>query len=188
MAKHVCPWWLGHFLASPIRRWVEISDPEAFLKTYIRPGMTILEPGPGMGFFTIPLARLVGASGRVVAVDIQPKMLQGLRKRAVKAGVQDRVETRLASPRSLGVSELCGIVDFAMLFAMVHEVANPEKLFSEVADTLRPGAQLLFAEPVGHVGAERFADEIAFAVKAGLHEMSRPDVPKNQAVLFSKAA
>jgi ubiquinone/menaquinone biosynthesis C-methylase UbiE len=37
--------------------------------------MTVLEPGPGMGFFTLELARRVGAPGRVIAVDIQPKMI-----------------------------------------------------------------------------------------------------------------
>jgi ubiquinone/menaquinone biosynthesis C-methylase UbiE len=49
--------------------------------------MTVLAPGPGMGFFTIPLARLVGPSGRVIAVDLQPKMIESLKRRASKAGV-----------------------------------------------------------------------------------------------------
>ena len=67
-------------------------DPEKVVRPFVREGMTVLEPGPGMGFFTIELARLVGPSGRVVAVDIQPKMLDGLKRRAAKAGVADRVE------------------------------------------------------------------------------------------------
>jgi tRNA A58 N-methylase Trm61 len=41
-------------------------------------GMTVLEPGPGMGFFTTELARMVGPQGRVVAIDVQPRMLKGL--------------------------------------------------------------------------------------------------------------
>jgi len=57
--------------------------------------MTVLEPGPGMGFFTIPPARLVGASGRVVAVDLQRKMIAGLKLRAAKAGAL----VLLAEPR-----------------------------------------------------------------------------------------
>jgi ubiquinone/menaquinone biosynthesis C-methylase UbiE len=47
--------------------------------------MTVLEPGPGMGAFTLELARLVGSSGRVVAVDVQSKMLDGLKRRAKRA-------------------------------------------------------------------------------------------------------
>ncbi|HXN47666.1 MAG TPA: methyltransferase domain-containing protein, partial [Bryobacteraceae bacterium] len=73
MPHRVCPWWLGYLLASPIRRLAQ--NPSGTVAPYVREGMTVLEPGPGMGFFTLDLARLVGSSGRVVAVDIQPKML-----------------------------------------------------------------------------------------------------------------
>lgn len=50
MAKRICPWWLGYVLASPLRRWIQ--DPAAIIGPYVREGMTVLEPGPGMGFFT----------------------------------------------------------------------------------------------------------------------------------------
>jgi SAM-dependent methyltransferase len=90
MSKRVCPWWLGYFLASPLRRWLE--DPEEILADYVRKGMTVLEPGPGMGFFTTELARRVGESGRVIAVDLQPRMLNGLKRRLQKAGLADRVD------------------------------------------------------------------------------------------------
>lgn len=64
MAQHsTCPWWVGYLLASPLRRLM--LDPHAMLAPYVRPAMTVLEPGPGMGFFTLELARLVGPSGRV---------------------------------------------------------------------------------------------------------------------------
>lgn len=188
MAQRVCPWWLGYLLASPIRRWIEIRDPEAFLKTYVYPGMTVLEPGPGMGFFTIPLAKLVCPAGRVIAVDIQPKMLEILRKRAAKAGVEDRLETRLAGPRSLDVGELRGTVDFVLLYAMVHEVPEPQTLFRDLAEALVPGGRVLFAEPAGHVDARHFAEEVEFAVRSGLREINRPAVPKNRAILLSKPA
>ncbi|MBI5905164.1 MAG: methyltransferase domain-containing protein [Deltaproteobacteria bacterium] len=80
MAKPVCPWWLGWFLAHPWRR--RIHNPAGILRPYISEGMTVLEPGPGMGFFTMELARLAGPTGRVVAVDVQPRMLEGVRRRA----------------------------------------------------------------------------------------------------------
>ena len=88
MAKDVCPWWIGIGLASPIRRLT--VNPEALLGRYVSPGMTILEPGPGMGFFTLPLARLAGANGRVVAVDIQPKMLDRLKNEPVSINLLRR--------------------------------------------------------------------------------------------------
>ena len=89
MAKHVCPWWVGYLLISPIRRWLQ--DPDKILSPYISEGMTVLDVGPGMGFFTIPAARMVGNSGRVIAVDLQEKMLKSLVKRAEKAGVAGRI-------------------------------------------------------------------------------------------------
>src|SRR5664280_1369404 len=92
----VCPWWLGYLLASPVRRIFQ--QPAQVLAGHVRPGMTVLEPGPGMGFFTLELARLAGGSGRVIAIDIQPRMLDVLRRRAAKAGVLDRVDARLAAP------------------------------------------------------------------------------------------
>jgi hypothetical protein len=46
MAQRVCPWWLGYLLASPIRRL--LGDPVKVVAPYVREGMTVLEPGPGM--------------------------------------------------------------------------------------------------------------------------------------------
>ncbi|HEX9108920.1 MAG TPA: methyltransferase domain-containing protein, partial [Longimicrobiales bacterium] len=117
MAEHVCPWWIGYLIALPIRRFWQ--HPHRILSPWVRPGMTVLEPGPGMGFFTLELARLVGPGGHVVAVDIQPKMLASLERRARRAGLADRIETRLAQVDSLGVEDLAGRVDFALAFAMV---------------------------------------------------------------------
>lgn len=89
MAHRVCPWWLGYLLASPLRRLM--ANPRKLLEPYVHEGMTVLEPGPGMSFFTLELARLLGASGRVVALDIQSKMLDGLKRRLAKAGFLERV-------------------------------------------------------------------------------------------------
>ena len=58
MAPRVCPWWIGWLLASPVRKLMQ--DPARILAPWVRDGMTVLEPGPGMGFFTLELARRVG--------------------------------------------------------------------------------------------------------------------------------
>lgn len=68
MSKRVCPRWLGYLWASPLR--CLMMDPQKLLAPYVHERMIVLEPGPGMGFLTLQLARLVGASGRVVALDI----------------------------------------------------------------------------------------------------------------------
>lgn len=152
---------MGYWLASPIRRWMQ--NPEEAVAPYIREGMTVLEPGPGMGFFTLPMAGLVGPSGRVVAVDIQQQMLDGLRKRATRAGLLPRIDLRLAKPESLGIEDLKGAVDFVLAFAMVHETPSAERFFYQVGEALKPGGTLLLAEPAGHVSAAEFETELRLA-------------------------
>jgi len=101
MAHRICPWWLGYLLASPLRRLYQ--DPRAILAPHLRPGTIVIETGPGMGFFTLEIARLVGPAGRVVAIDVQPKMIDALRRRAMRAGLLDRVEARLVAEDATGM-------------------------------------------------------------------------------------
>jgi cyclopropane fatty-acyl-phospholipid synthase-like methyltransferase len=184
MGHRVCPWWLGYVLASPLRRLLQ--DPVAVVKPYIREGMTVLEPGPGMGFFTLEMARQVGASGRVIAVDIQPRMIAGLKRRLAKAGLLERTDARLASSDSLGLQDLQGKVDFALAMAVVHEMPSSGRFFAEVAEAMKPGATLLLAEPSGHVKQDAFEAELQDAAAAGLEVADRPTIRRSQAALLKK--
>ena len=185
MAERVCPWWMGYWLASPMRRlWMQ--TPEELLAPYVREGMTALEPGPGMGFFTLPMARMVGPAGRIVAVDIQAKMLESLRRRAARAGLHTRIDTRLAQPDSMGVRDLSGAVDFVLAFAVVHELPSIAVFFSEAAAALRPGGLLLLAEPGGHVEPEMFNKELETGRRAGLEPLAQPDIRHTRAALLQK--
>lgn len=184
MSQHVCPWWLGYWLASPLRRLTQ--DPAAILSPYMREGMMVLEPGPGMGFFTLELARRVGASGRVVAVDIQPKMLAGLKRRLAKRGLLARVDARLVAPDSLDVGALEGAVDFALAYAMVHELPSVESFFAEVAAALKPGGSVLLVEPRGHVKLRAFAAELKAAAHAGFRVTGRPSIWRSYTALLTK--
>jgi ubiquinone/menaquinone biosynthesis C-methylase UbiE len=176
---------MGYWLASPMRRWWT-QPPEKLLAPYVREGMTVLEPGPGMGFFTLPMARMVGPAGRVVAVDIQAKMLESLRRRAAKAGLHTRIDTRLAQPDSMGVSDLSGAVDFVLAFAVVHELPSVAAFFSEAAAALKPGELLLLAEPAGHVKPEMFNRELETARLAGLEPEERPAIRRTRTALLQK--
>jgi SAM-dependent methyltransferase len=181
----VCPWWIGYLLASPIRRL--LYDPARLLAGHIRPGMTVLEPGPGMGFFTLELARMVGPSGRVIAVDIQSRMLDGLRRRAAKAGLLDRIDPRLASNDSMGLADLAGRLDFTLAVAVVHEFPSAERFFGEVAEASRPAAHLLFIEPQGHVTDALFDSELEAARAAGFRTIASPTVRRSHAALLERA-
>jgi ubiquinone/menaquinone biosynthesis C-methylase UbiE len=152
-------------LLNPLRKLVE--DPDQALGPFIREGMTVLEPGCGMGFFTLPLAGMVGSRGRVVAVDLQEKMLSVLRHRAKKAGLLDRIELRLAESSALGLKDLVSKVDFVAAIHMVHEVPDQTAFFSEVRETLKPEGKLLIIEPRGHVSQAQFEQTVNASERAG---------------------
>lgn len=180
----VCPWWVGYMLNCPLRRL--FVDPARVLAPYVREGMTVLEPGPGMGFFTLELARMVGRSGRVVAIDIQPKMIAALKRRASRAGLLERIDARLAQPESLGLNGLSGAVDFVLAFAVVHELPDAAAFFSELARAMKPGVLALLAEPPAHVSSKFFEIELQQAAQAGLDLVDRPAIGRNRTAVLKK--
>jgi ubiquinone/menaquinone biosynthesis C-methylase UbiE len=184
MAEHVCPVWIGYLLALPVRRLVQ--KPERILSPYIKSGMTVLDIGPGMGFFSLPMARMVGQTGKVVCVDLQAGMLERLKKRAAKAGLADRLETRLCKEDSLCIDDLAAKIDFALAFAMVHEMTHPDELFLQLQKVLKPGGSCLVAEPTGHVTADAFRQTIAMAQAHGLTVADRPHIWHSLSILLKR--
>jgi SAM-dependent methyltransferase len=169
--QHVCPWWLGYFLVSPLRRLLE--KPEKILGPRVRPGMRVLEVGSGMGFFTLPLADMVGQQGRVVCVDVQPRMLESLARRARRAGVLERIETRVCGPGDLGIADQAGTIDLAVLIHVLHEIPDAAGALVQVRAALKPDGHLVFIEPAGHVSARAFQSELDAAARAGLEVSDR---------------
>ncbi len=171
-------------MANPIRRLIQ--RPERILQPFIREAMTVLDFGSAMGFFSLPLARMVGPRGRVFCVDVQERMLDSLGRRARKAGLADRLELRLCGEESFGLGDLQGQVDFALAFAVVHEVADPKRLFSDLGASLKPDGRFLFVEPKGHVSADDFARSESLAERAGLMVVEHPPITRSHAALFSR--
>ena len=184
MAEKVCPAWLGYFLASPIRKL--IHPPQTILTPYAEEGMTVLDIGCGMGFFSIPLARMVGAQGRVICVDMEERMLKGLEKRARRAGVSTRIETRLCYQHTIGLQDLAEKIDFALAFAVVHEVPDPPRFFAELSATIVPSGIVLLAEPKGHVSEEEFTSTLSMAKQQGFTTVKTPQIFRSRSVLLKK--
>ena len=184
MAEHVCPCFAGYFLANRLRKLLQ--NPYKILAPYVKPGMTVLDVGSAMGFFSLPLARMVGPEGRVVAVDVQEKMLRRLRARARNAGLLERIEPILCTPESLCLETHDGTIDFALAFAVVHETPNPERLFTEIARALKLGGLLLVAEPARHVAADDFDRTVTTAEAQGFTVLERPRIAASNAVLLRK--
>ena len=186
MADRVCPPIIGYWLLNPLRKLLE--NPKTILGPFVKEGMTVLEPGPAMGFFTLPLARMVGPKGKVVVVDVQQKMLDVLMKRARKKGLLDRIDTRLAKDGGMGLSDLDGRVDFAAAIHVVHEVPDPAAFFKDILAALKPGGRLLVIEPKGHVKPEAFAKSLDIARKAGFSPAELPVKIRGRSALLSRPA
>jgi ubiquinone/menaquinone biosynthesis C-methylase UbiE len=178
--KHVCPWWLCFTFDNPLRKL--LHNPIAILSPYVHQGDTAIDIGPGMGYFTIPLAELVGSTGSVIAIDIQQKMLSALMARAQKKGVSDRIKTHLAGPDSIGFNKKA---DFVLAFWMVHEVPDQKKFFSEIRDLLKPDGLFLMVEPVIHLSKKIFLREVETAKELGFVIKEYPNIRMSKSALFT---
>jgi len=118
---------------------------------------------------------MVGPQGRVVAVDVQQRMLDGLRRRAERAGLDKRIDLRLAEPDRLGIDDLAGAVDLVAAVFVVHEMPDQRAFLAEAHRALRPGGRLLVVEPRGHVKKPDFERSIAMA--EGMGFVREPDSP-----------
>lgn len=178
--KHTCPWWLCFTFDNLLRRLFQ--NPEQILRPFVAEGITVLDIGPGMGYFSIPLARMVGPRGRVIAVDIQPEMLSALQKRAKRAAVDRQIVIHLCKADSLGLDVKA---DFALAFWMLHEVPNPFSFFKEMRSVLKASGKLLVSEPAIHVTAKMYAKTIEMAISTGFKVIAEPKIFLSRSVLLA---
>jgi ubiquinone/menaquinone biosynthesis C-methylase UbiE len=184
MENRVCPWYIGYLLANPLRAIYQ--NPSSILGPYLKPGMKVLEVGPGMGFFTLPMAAIVGDTGKIYSVDLQDKMLSSLRRRARRRKLDHIIDTRLCSGSSLGVESLKETMDFVLAFAVVHEIPETERFLDEVRDSLRTGGTMLVSEPKGHVKEDEFESLIISVEKHGFKILERPNIRGGHSAVFAK--
>jgi len=175
----VCPWWLAYTFDNPFRRL--FHNPAQMLGGYVKAGQTVLDIGCGMGYFTLAMARLVGTSGKVIAADLQPQMLERVKRRAERAGLQLRIQPHLCQKDSLGVKEPA---DFVLAFWMVHEVDNKIAFFKEVRGLMKPKARFLVVEPKFHVTDSEFQKTVDIAHQVGLVSLDAPQIRFSRAVIF----
>lgn len=183
MDEHTCPWWFVHSFDNPLRRLAQ--DPHAILAGLVGEGQTVVDVGCGAGYFTLPLAEMVGVEGRVLAMDLQQEMLDMARRRAKRRGVNDNIEFRRCDPNRLGLREA---VDFALAFWMVHEVSDPRALLLEIKAHLKPEGALLVVEPKVHVTPSCFEATASLARAIGFRVAPGPKVFFSRAILCSTSA
>lgn len=162
-----CPVWL---------RWlVELDNP--FTRTNrahfivgtlaLSPGMTVLDAGCGPGRLTVPLARGVGPTGRVVALDIQPGMLDRAKVKTDMAGLTN-VEFVAAA---LGEGRLsANYFDRMVLVTVLGEIPNPAIALRELFHALKPGGLLAIVEVIFDPHFQSRSTITSLALAAGFRE------------------
>ena len=179
----ICPWQAGSVLASGLRKM--FHNPHRILAPYLSEGMKAMDIGCGMGYFTIPMSGMVGKQGTVIAVDLQPEMLAGLKTNAEKAGCEN-ITAHQCGYDSLDINQWDRAVDFALIFMMLHEVPDAERLIREICGALKPGGKLLFAEPIGHVDKKKFQSSLSMIQQSGFDAVGSPKISICRAAIFQK--
>lgn len=176
-----CPWWFLFTFDNPLRKLYQ--DPYKILTPYLKTGDSAIDLGCGMGYFSIPMAALVGEQGLVIAVDLQEKMLAGLRGRADKAGLCERIKTHQCTQDLIGISEEA---NFVLAFWMVHEVHDSRSFLKQIRVMLKTGGRLLIAEPYVHVSQNRFGEIQAEVKDAGFSIVGSPRVGFSRTILAER--
>jgi ubiquinone/menaquinone biosynthesis C-methylase UbiE len=140
--KFPMPELLASVIDNPLRRKIQPPS-EMPLRHSIEAGMTVLEVGPGNGRYTIETARRVGGTGKVIAVDIEPKMIERVSRRARAEGVTN-LEAKTASVYDLPFPD--ATFDAVSMIAVISEIPNPERALSEFYRVLKPTGTLAFSE------------------------------------------
>jgi|SRR5687767_8038644 ubiquinone/menaquinone biosynthesis C-methylase UbiE len=140
--KFPMPEFLANFIDNPLRR--KFQPPSDMpIRHGIEPGMTVLEVGPGNGRYTIETARRVGSTGRVIAIDIEPKMIERVSQRAQAEGTTN-LEAKVANVYDLPFED--GMFDAIYMITVISEIPEPERAMQEFHRLLSPSGTLAFSE------------------------------------------
>ena len=160
----------AHQLLSPARRW--LHAPAATLMRFFRvnAGDTVLEIGPGPGYFTIDAARAAGPSGRVVSIDIQPGMLSVLRDRLGEQHIENARPVAADAGRLLLAA---GSIDVAFLVFVLGEIPDRPRALAELRRVLKPGGTLAVMEGMNDPDYQLEASVVDLCRAVGFEEVDR---------------
>jgi len=176
----VCPVWLSSLLDNNYRSM--IHNPQKIMGDYVKSGQTVADIGCGPGFFSLALAEMVGEKGRVLSVDLQPKMLAKVKIASERLDLQSRIILHQCQEDRFNIEEK---VDFALAFWMVHEVPNARNFFDNIVSILKPNGLFMLVEPRFHTSTAKFQTEYTAACDAGLKPRKEIKVRISRGMLFS---
>lgn len=106
-------------------------------------GMVVADIGAGTGYFNARLARAVGPEGKVIAVDIEPTLVEHMAARAAREGTP-QVEARLTTAASHGLAD--GEVDRVLLVDTFHHIEGRAAYFGSLRAAMKPGGKLVIVD------------------------------------------
>ncbi len=109
----------------------------------LKPGMVVADLGAGSGYYTFPMAQLVGPKGKVYAVDVQQEMLDII-KRRMRARKVENVLPVLSTETDPKLPQ--GKIDLILMVDVYHELSHPYEMVREMVKALKPGGLLVFVE------------------------------------------
>ncbi len=146
-------WWRRNPSACPYgqRFWVQAPHPiitRDRLRRVLRPqpGERLLEIGPGVGYYTLAMARWVGAAGKVEIFDLQQQFLDHTMRRAAERGLHNILPTQ-GDATALPYGDAS--MDAVVLTAVLGEIPDPRAALTEVRRVLRPSGRLVVGELFG---------------------------------------
>jgi SAM-dependent methyltransferase len=140
-----------------------------------RAGERMLEVGPGVGIYSLPIAAALAPNGSLDAFDVQPEMLADLMKRARRAGMTNVVTTQGDAQRLPYPDRT---FDAAYLVGVLGEIPDPAAALSELRRVLKPEGRLVVGEAlVVDPDGVRFPTLCEMARRAGFALERRSGLP-----------
>ncbi len=155
------------WLNRPEREKTEMPD-RLLDALQIKPGMTVADVGAGIGYFSWRIARRVGAEGRVLAVEIQPEMLERLGAEMRKRNIRNvRSILGTAADPNLPAQS----VDLALMVDVYHEFRHPEAMVARIRQSLKDDGRMVLVEYRGEDPTVPIRPEHKMTVKQVLLEI-----------------
>ncbi len=109
----------------------------------LKPGMFVGDVGAGTGFYSLRMAQIVGPNGKVFSNDIQPPMLERLRKNAAAHNIHN-IETVLGTESNPHLP--ANALDMVVMVDVYHELSRPQRMLDYLRDSLKPDGRLVLLE------------------------------------------
>jgi len=138
----------------------------------LQPGMVVADIGAGTGYLSRRMAPLVIPGGKIIALDLQPEMVNFLQTGVKRSGLS-QIEVRLSSVDDIKLSK--NSIDMAIMVDVYHELAYPYEVMSSIMQALKPRGRIVFVEYK--------AEDARVPIKP-LHKMSEAQI-KREAGIFA---